>query len=71
MPKRELASDQGATYCYAKIVREPTLANKRKRVMSLMHILKFIKKHFGTIFEVVLHPNLISWVLVHEWEGCL
>jgi hypothetical protein len=40
MPKRELARDQEATYCYAKIVREATLANKRKRVMPLMHILK-------------------------------
>ncbi len=49
MPKRELASDQGATYCYAKIVREPTLVQ---------------------YLRVVLHPNLISWVLIHEW-GCL
>jgi hypothetical protein len=39
---KNLPSDQGPTYFYAKIVMETTLANKRTRVMPLMHILKFI-----------------------------
>jgi len=42
--KKHLPSDQGPTYFYAKIVMETTLANKRTRVMPLMHILKFILK---------------------------
>jgi hypothetical protein len=36
--KKNLPSDQGPTYFYAKIVMEATLANERTRVMPLMHI---------------------------------
>jgi len=51
--KKTLPSDQGPTYFYAKIIMEATLANKRARVMPLMHILKFIFKKHGKIHQLV------------------
>jgi hypothetical protein len=45
MPKIDLPSDHGATYSYAKIFREATLANKRIGVMPLAYILEFIFKN--------------------------